>query len=102
MSSRAEDRCSSSAQLKRGQYLAVVGDCMSCHIREGGQPFAGGLGLKTPFGLIYSANITSDKKNGLGSWTWDQFHRAMREGKGKDGELLYPVFPVYSSRPFAG
>src|SRR3954471_7835363 len=48
-------------QLRRGQYLVVAGDCMSCHLTDGGEPLAGGLALKTPFGVIYSSNITSDR-----------------------------------------
>jgi len=82
-----------SAQLARGQYLVVAGDCMSCHLRDGGEPFAGGLGLNTPFGVIYSSNITSDAQTGIGAWTSEQFYQAMHDGKGAHGENLYPAFP---------
>jgi mono/diheme cytochrome c family protein len=88
-----EDSAPSAAQLRRGQYLVVAGDCMSCHLRAGGEPLAGGLGLKTPFGVIYSANITSDKETGIGDWTNDQFHRAMHDGIDDEGQNLYPAFP---------
>jgi mono/diheme cytochrome c family protein len=81
------------AQLARGQYLVAAGDCMSCHLRKGGEPFAGGLGLKTPFGVIYTSNITPDPKTGIGAWTSDQFYRAMHDGKDDEGENLYPAFP---------
>jgi mono/diheme cytochrome c family protein len=81
------------AQLARGQYLVAAGDCMSCHLRPGGEPFAGGLGLKTPFGVIYTSNITPDPKTGIGAWTGDQFYRAMHDGKDDEGENLYPAFP---------
>ena len=81
------------AQLVRGQYLVVAGDCMSCHLRDGGEPFAGGLGLNTPFGVIYSPNITSDAQTGIGAWTSEQFYQAMHDGKGAHGENLYPAFP---------
>src|ERR1700686_4056906 len=54
-----EDSAPNVAQLRRGQYLVIAGDCMSCHLREGGEPFAGGLGLNTPFGVIYSSNISA-------------------------------------------
>jgi mono/diheme cytochrome c family protein len=81
------------AQLRRGQYLVTAGDCMSCHLRDGGQPLAGGLGLATPFGVIYSANITSDKDTGIGNWTGDQFYRAMHDGIDDEGNNLYPAFP---------
>ena len=80
-------------KLRRGQYLVAAGDCMSCHLREGGEPFAGGLGLKTPFGVIYSSNITPDPQTGIGAWTSDQFYHAMHDGNGVHGENLYPAFP---------
>jgi mono/diheme cytochrome c family protein len=82
-----------SAQRARGQYLVAAGDCMSCHLRDGGEPFAGGLGLNTPFGVIYSSNITSDSQTGIGAWTSEQFYQAMHDGKGAHGENLYPAFP---------
>ncbi len=81
------------AQVVRGQYLVAAGDCMSCHLREGGEPLAGGLGLNTPFGVIYSSNITSDPQTGIGGWTSEQFYQAMHDGKGVHGENLYPAFP---------
>jgi mono/diheme cytochrome c family protein len=87
------DSTTNAAQLKRGQYLVAAGDCMSCHLREGGEPLAGGLGLKTPFGVIYAPNITSDKQTGIGNWTPDQFYRAMHDGIDDDGANLYPAFP---------
>jgi mono/diheme cytochrome c family protein len=87
------DSTPNAAQLRRGQYLVAAGDCMSCHLRDAGEPLAGGLGLKTPFGVIYSANITSDRHTGIGAWTADQFYRAMHDGIGARGENLYPAFP---------
>jgi mono/diheme cytochrome c family protein len=88
-----DDSTPNAAQLRRGQYLAAAGDCMSCHLREGGEPFAGGLGLNTPFGAIYTSNLTPDRETGIGAWTSDQFYRAMHDGKGVHGENLYPAFP---------
>lgn len=87
------DTTPNAEQLRRGQALIIAGDCMSCHLRDGGQPFAGGFGLNTPFGLIYSANITSDRQSGIGDWTSEQFYRAMHDGVGRHGENLYPAFP---------
>ncbi len=87
------DSASNAAQLRRGQYLVAAGDCLSCHLREGGELFAGGLGLNTPFGVIYTSNITPDRATGIGAWTSDQFYRAMHDGKGAHGEDLYPAFP---------
>src|SRR5216684_3625300 len=87
------DSTSNAAQLRRGQYLVAAGDCLSCHLREGGEPFAGGLGLNTPFGVIYTSNITPDRATGIGAWTSDQFYRAMHDGKNEQGHDLYPAFP---------
>jgi mono/diheme cytochrome c family protein len=87
------DSMPNAAQLRRGQYLVAAGDCMSCHLRSGGEPLAGGLGLKTPFGVIYTPNITSDKETGIGSWTNDQFYQAMHDGIDDEGKNLYPAFP---------
>ena len=87
------DTTQNAVQLRRGQALVAAGDCMSCHLREGGQPLAGGLGLRTPFGVIYSSNITSDQKTGIGGWTSEQFHRAMHDGVDDQGQNLYPAFP---------
>ncbi len=81
------------ALVQRGRYLALAGDCISCHTREGGAPFAGGLDFHTPFGIIYSANITPDPQTGIGQWSETEFARALRQGIGKHGEQLYPVFP---------
>ncbi|HEX3950425.1 MAG TPA: cytochrome c [Steroidobacteraceae bacterium] len=93
LTKQLEDSMSNAAQVNRGRYLVAVGDCMSCHLREGGEPFAGGLGLNTPFGVIYSANITPDPNTGIGSWTSEQFYHAMHDGKSAHGDDLYPAFP---------
>lgn len=79
--------------VERGRYLAAAGDCVSCHTRANGKPFSGGRPLNTPFGVIYSANITTDPQTGIGAWTEGQFERAMREGIAADGSHLYPAFP---------
>lgn len=76
-----------------GAYLAAAGNCVSCHTRPGGEPFAGGLPFHTPFGTVYSTNITPHRARGIGAWTEQDFMRAMRAGIRKDGEHLYPVFP---------
>ena len=87
------DSTPNAPQLRRGQYLVAAGDCLSCHLRDGGEPFAGGLGLNTPFGVIYTSNITPDRETGIGAWTADQFYRAMHDGKSSQGHDLYPAFP---------
>ena len=78
---------------ERGKYLATAGDCIACHTTPGGKPFAGGLGMETPFGTIYTPNLTPDKATGIGDWSDDEFYRALHEGIGHKGEYLYPVFP---------
>jgi mono/diheme cytochrome c family protein len=93
LAEKIADSTPNAAQLRRGQYLVAAGDCMSCHVRDGGEPLAGGLGLGTPFGVIYTPNITSDKETGIGDWTPDQFYRAMHDGVDPQGENLYPAFP---------
>jgi mono/diheme cytochrome c family protein len=93
LTKQLEDSAPSAAQINRGRYLVAAGDCMSCHLRDGGEPFAGGLGLNTPFGVIYTSNITPDRDTGIGNWTSEQFYRAMHDGEGAHGEDLYPAFP---------
>lgn len=85
-----------SSQVARGRYLTIASDCAACHTPQGAAPFSGGLGLHTPFGTIYSPNLTSDVQTGIGAWTNDQFWRAMHEGIGNHGEHLYPAFPYPS------
>lgn len=84
---------SSAALIERGRYLARAGDCVSCHTRPGGAPFAGGRALHTPFGTIYSANLTADRSTGIGRWSEPEFAHALREGVAPDGTQLYPAFP---------
>jgi mono/diheme cytochrome c family protein len=79
--------------MSRGEYLVALGDCVACHTEPGGERFAGGLPVATPFGTILSANITPDKDTGIGGWTADQFYRAMHEGVDDEGKHLYPAFP---------
>ncbi|MES2537571.1 MAG: cytochrome c [Pseudomonadota bacterium] len=80
-------------QVLRGQYLARAGDCMACHTTRGGTPYAGGRAIATPFGNIHSPNITPDVATGIGSWSANDFWRALHHGKSKDGSFLYPAFP---------
>ena len=80
-------------QIGRGEYLALVGDCLACHTVRGGRPYAGGLPIPTPFGTLYTPNITPDPATGIGKWTANDFWRALHDGIGKDGSYLYPAFP---------
>jgi len=81
------------AQVERGRYLARAGNCMACHTARGGAGYAGGRAIVTPFGRIYASNITPDRDTGIGTWTADDFWRALHNGKSKDGSFLYPAFP---------
>jgi mono/diheme cytochrome c family protein len=86
----------SAESIAHGEALAAAGHCASCHTRPGGQPFAGGYGVNTPFGIIYGTNITPDPKTGIGTWSIEAFVRAMREGVARDGSHLFPAFPYYA------
>lgn len=83
-------------QVARGAYLALAGNCMTCHTERGGRPYAGGRGLATPFGTVYASNLTPDDDTGLGLWSADHFWRALHHGRSRDGRLLYPAFPYPS------
>lgn len=79
--------------IEKGATLAAVGNCTACHTKPGGRSFAGGFAMPTPFGMIYSSNITPDPDTGIGRWSEAAFNRAMREGVSRDGKHLYPAFP---------
>ena len=81
------------ALIERGRYLALVGNCAACHTARGGQAYAGGTGIATPFGTVYASNLTPDPATGIGSWSASHFWRAMHNGRSRDGRLLYPAFP---------
>ncbi len=82
--------------IKNGEYLARAGDCVACHTKPGGQLFAGGREMPTPFGTLYSTNITPDPDTGIGKWTADQFYSLMHTGRSPDGGLIYPAMPFAS------
>ncbi|EHH69496.1 c-type cytochrome [Gluconobacter morbifer] len=82
--------------LSRGAYLATASDCVACHTRPGGKPFAGGLKISTPKGDVIATNITPDPVHGIGQYTEADFEKAIRHGVRKDGAYLYPVMPYVS------
>ncbi len=88
---RAAD--ASFATIERGHHLVDAGDCVACHTDAKGRRFAGDRPIETPFGTIYSPNITPDRETGIGAWSDEQFYRAMHEGIRPDGSRLYPAFP---------
>jgi mono/diheme cytochrome c family protein len=81
------------ALIARGEYIARAGNCMACHSERGEAPWAGGRAIDTPFGTVYTSNLTPDPEHGLGRWTSGDFWRALHNGRSRDGRLLYPAFP---------
>ncbi|MBT2246276.1 c-type cytochrome [Sphingobium sp. BHU LFT2] len=81
------------AEVARGAVLATLGDCAVCHTAPGGSPLAGARALATPFGTLYSNNLTPDIQTGIGTWSKVAFRRAMRDGVARDGSHLYPALP---------
>src|SRR6202163_3543942 len=90
---RPAPRSFDAALVKRGRDLAAIGNCNDCHTVRGGKNFAGGLPVPTPFGTIFSSNITPDAETGIGRWSEAAFRRAMQSGVDRDGQHLYPTFP---------
>jgi mono/diheme cytochrome c family protein len=82
--------------IARGEYLAQAGDCVACHTAPGGKLFAGGHAMPTPFGTLFTSNVTPDKETGIGKWTADEFYSMMHTGRSPDGGLLYPAMPFGS------
>jgi mono/diheme cytochrome c family protein len=82
--------------IERGKYLAEAADCMACHTSQGGKDFAGGLGIRLPFGTLYSTNITPDKETGIGNYSDQEFLNAVHRGIRRDGARLYPAMPFTS------
>lgn len=92
----AQQKTPDAATLAKGEYLARAGDCIACHTAREGKTFAGGLPMKTPFGTLYTSNITPDPSTGIGTWTSDQFFNMMHNGRFPDGGLVYPAMPFGS------
>jgi mono/diheme cytochrome c family protein len=92
----AQDAATDDAEIKRGEYLAIASDCEACHTAPSGRPLAGGLPIESPLGTIYSTNITSSQKFGVGHYSLRQFSDALRRGIRADGAHLYPAMPYAS------
>ena len=86
-------RSTVAANAEAGEYLVRAADCLACHTAYGGKPYAGGRPIPTPYGTLYTPNITADPDSGIGKWSADDFWRALHEGKSRDGSFLYPAFP---------
>ncbi|WP_233272775.1 c-type cytochrome [Paraburkholderia acidisoli] len=87
---------SNAALIARGEYLARAGDCIACHTVPSMPMFGGGRPMETPFGTLYTPNISSDRQYGIGAWTAAEFYRMLHDGKSRDGTLLYPAMPFAS------
>jgi mono/diheme cytochrome c family protein len=83
---------------KRGEYVARLGGCHSCHTdpKKKDAPLAGGVELASPYGTFYAPNITPDPATGIGRWSERDFIRAMTEGVAPAGSHYYPAFPFTS------
>jgi mono/diheme cytochrome c family protein len=79
--------------IMRGKALVDAADCASCHTADPSKPLAGGKRIDTPFGGIFSPNLTPDRDTGLGAWTDDEFYRALHDGVARNGSRYYPAFP---------
>jgi mono/diheme cytochrome c family protein len=79
--------------VARGKALVEAAGCASCHTADPAKPFAGGKRIDTPFGAIYSPNLTPDRQTGIGAWRDEDFYRALRFGTAPDGSHYYPAFP---------
>jgi mono/diheme cytochrome c family protein len=90
---RPYDSLTDVRMIRAGAELATIGNCVDCHTSQSGGPFAGGRAIPTPFGTIYSSNITPDAETGIGSWSEAAFLRSMHEGVDRRGQHLYPAFP---------
>lgn len=88
---RADD--AAPALAERGRYLATAANCVACHTVAEGEEYAGGRPIETPFGVIYSRNLTPDRDTGLGNWSGEEFYRALHRGRSRDGSHLYPACP---------
>ncbi|MCK1723560.1 cytochrome c [Bradyrhizobium sp. 141] len=91
---QAQDK--NSDVVARGEYLARAGDCTACHTAAEGHLFAGGRAMPTPFGTLYTSNITPDPATGIGKWSADDFYKTMHSGRFPDGGLIYPAMPFAS------
>lgn len=86
--------------LAQGEYLVRISGCMACHTSNGVEPLAGGRRIDTPFGPVFSSNLTPSRTHGIGAWTLADFQTALRWGRSRDGRLLLPAFPYNHTSVF--
>lgn len=79
------ERPSPDSPIKYGKYLVTIAGCAECHTPEAqgsdiqGMYLAEGFEYQMPFGTVRSANITPDKKTGIGRWTKQQFVQQFKQ-----------------------
>ena len=54
--------------VARGAYLARAGNCIACHTVRGASTGAGGRPIATPFGTLFTSNLTPDADTGWSGW----------------------------------
>ena len=90
------------ALVKRGEYLmngpVACGNCHNSRAEDmsfvPGREFAGGFKIVDPAFEVYTANITQDIETGIGSWSDQEIATAIREGKSREGGIIFPPMPV--------
>lgn len=94
----APDARPAAQRVAQGAVLARAGNCVACHSAQGGAPLAGGRPIETPFGTVYTSNLTPDPDTGLGRWQIEDFRQALQRGRAPGGRLLIPAFPYEHTR----
>lgn len=86
------------AEVERGRYLVYAGGCITCHTEDSDDaiPLAGGRAMESPFGTFYTPNITPDADTGIGTWSDEDFVRALQDGVSPEGDHYFPAFPYTS------
>lgn len=87
------------ADPDNGRTMFHAGGCTACHAIPGEQDrtkLGGGMALKSPYGVFYPPNISSDPRDGIGAWTEANFVTAMWKGTSPDGRHYFPAFPYTS------
>jgi mono/diheme cytochrome c family protein len=87
-----------------GKYAVAAFECYACHSadfktmnelepeKSPGYMGGGNMLLQMSGQPIYSSNLTPDDETGIGTWSADDFKRALHSGFRKDGSMIrYPM-----------
>lgn len=92
-----------SSRLLSGQPASEKVGPPPANLGEGGWVVAGNPHFTAwtgDWGVSFAANLTSDKKTGLGNWTDEQFIKTMRTGKHRGfGRPILPPMPWFNLAP---